>query len=227
MTVYDIFPDIIRNPIFLNASPGIVNQYLDRTTFYTVNLSSGDLIYSSESKGIHVGIILQGSAKVHTGICGMTDPTLLKTLSVGDTFGIANLYAEQEPFPSRILAAERCKVLFIDGTAFKQFIEHDPVALRNYLTMQSQKIVYLNRKIMTYTAGCAEKKLAVFLLDHAVDSIVTLPCSMSELASLLGMGRASLYRALETLTQYGWIQKQEKSIQIVDKSAMEQAILGI
>ena len=220
MTVYDIFPDIRCNPIFLNASPVIVNQYLDHTTFYTAVLASGDLVYSSESKGIHVGIILQGSAKVHTGMSGATDPALLKTLSVGDMFGIANLYAEQEPFPSRIIAADSCQVLFIDGSAFKRFIEHDPVALRNYLSLQSQKIVYLNRKIMTYTAGSAEKKLVVFLLDHQVDSVVKLPCSMSELAEILGMGRASLYRALDTLIGYGWLEKNNKNLKILDQSAL-------
>ena len=224
MTIYDIAPDIQKNPIFWNASLDNVNQYLSPDTWVVVERNIGELVYSSESKGIHVGILLQGTAKVHTGACGSNDPALLKTLFAGDTFGIANLYAEQEPFPSRIIAAGPCRVLFIDGAAFKQFIENDPNALKNYLSLQSQKIVYLNRKIMTYTAGSAEKKLAVFLLDHAVGSTVTLPCSMSELASLLGIGRASLYRAMDALTECGWIEKHEKSIQIMNQAAMEKAI---
>ena len=224
MTIYDIFPDIEKNPIFLDVSHSVVNQFLNDASISVEVFSAGTVAYSSDTGKIRIGIVLSGIARVHTGAAGINDHALLRTLYPGDMFGIANLYAEQEPFPSRIISAEKCKILFIDGNAFKQVIENDSVALRNYLAFLSKKIVYLNRKIMTYTAGSAEKKLVVYLLDHEVNQTVVPSCSMSELAELLGMGRASLYRAIDTLTEYGWILKQDKNIQLLDKGAMEQSL---
>lgn len=225
MTIYDIFPDIQNNPIFHSASEETVNRYLTEDVLKIERFSAGESVYSSNTETIRVGILQTGAAKVYSGTPETSEYSLLKALAPGDMFGIANLYAESEPFPSRIVAVgDGCTVLFAEGEAFKTWIESDPIALRNYLTFQSRKIVYLNRKIMTYTAGSAEKKLALYLLDQAIDATVCLSCSMSDLAALLGMGRASLYRAVDTLTQYGWIVKQDRSFLLCNPKALEEFI---
>jgi DNA-binding MarR family transcriptional regulator len=73
---------------------------------------------------------------------------------------------------------------------------------------------------MTFTAGSAEKKLASFILDHERDGIFSPPCSMIDLASMLGMGRASLYRAMDQLISQGWIEKKNKVFMITDLNAL-------
>ena len=150
--------------------------------------------------------------------------SILSYVNAGDMFGIANLYAPDQPFPSLILAEEFCRILFIKATALRALIEHEPTVLRNYLTLQSQKIVYLNRKIMTLTAGAAEKKLAVFLLEKESALQKAAPFSMSELAKLLGIGRASLYRAIDALVAHGMIEKKEKCLIVRDKLLLEQYV---
>lgn len=209
---------LAEHPLFKDASPLLLQQNLNKESLTEQSFLPGTEIYSSDSGEILVGILLNGTAQVcfeHGN-----EQALLKTMHAGDMFGIANLYAEEEPFPTRIMAIDPCHVLLIKGDAIKKTIESDPDLLRNYLRFQSKKIVFLNRKIMTLTAGSAEKKLAVYLLEHEQEGRVVLPCSMSELARLLNVGRASLYRALDMLEEHGMIQKNAKDIHILNRSKL-------
>ena len=218
MTIFEIFPDLLRHPIFNGADRDTVLLFLNDSTVQTVALSAGSSVYASDGQNERVGVLLRGRAQAFTG--QSREHALLKTIRPNELFGIANLYAEDEPFPSRILAVSDCKILWIDRDALKGLIENDAAVRRNYLAFQSKKILYLNRKIATLTAGSAEKKLAICLLDYEDNGVFTPTCSMSELAELLGMGRASLYRAIDDLASCGWIERQEKQIRILDKDAL-------
>ena len=222
MTIYEAYPPIRSTFLFCDVSENIVNRYITERSLCITEYSEGEIICSPNVEKSEIGIIIHGSARAHSG--DSTDHTLLRTLHAGDMFGIANLYADDEPFPSLIIAKESCFVLRIDGHAFKDLIEHEPTVLRKYLTLQSKKIVYLNRKIMTLTAGDAEKKLAVFLLERE-DTMPNSPIrSMSDLANLLGMGRASLYRAIDSLIKNGLIEKESKYLKIRDRLLLEHYI---
>ena len=213
MTVYEIFPDIERLPFFKCASKDTVNKYLNENTINVRSFSTGETIYSPISKSISVGILIDGMAKVRPN---GDEKTLLKTMHVGELFGIANLYAEESSFPSIIVAEKKSKVLFIDGDVFKSFIENDPSALKCYLAFLSKKIVYLNKKIATFTASSAENKLALYLLENGTEDTLHLSVSMSELAKTLGLGRASLYRALDKLLEARLIERDGADIRIID-----------
>ena len=183
-----------------------------------VEFHAGDVILSPEKKQRVVGLVLKGTATAEP--CGGSDNALLRLLCAGDMFGIANLYAENEPFPSIIKAKTVAHILFLDAGRFKWLIETDGNALRAYLSFMSKKIVYLNKKISTLTAGSAEKKLALYLCENSRDGSFLADVPMSALAELLGVGRASLYRAMDTLERSGAITKNGKTIIINDINAL-------
>ena len=211
------FDDLERHPIFFETDRSLLKKHLDNSNILLVHFSTDEIIYSSSACERKVGFLLEGKALVQTGA---SDHILLNTVGKGELFGIANLYAEDEPFPTEITAAQPSDVLFFKDHAFRDWLEYDPQATVNFLRFQSKKILYLNRKIMTFTAGSAEKKLASFILDHERDGIFSPPCSMIDLASMLGMGRASLYRAMDQLIAQGWIEKKDKSFIITDFNAL-------
>ena len=84
----------------------------------------------------------------------------------------------------------------------------------------SRKIVFLNKKISTLTAGTTEKKLALFLAENQHDGEFSQRISMTAIAEILSVGRASLYRALDSLEAEGLIHRNGKSIFIPDKNAL-------
>ena len=93
----------------------------------------------------------------------------------------------------------------------------------NYLAFLSEKIRYLNRKIVTLTAGSAERRLAYFLdtsiPENAAD-IPTITVPMNSLAEMLNLGRASLYRAADRLSEEGFIERDGKTIKVINRKGM-------
>lgn len=216
MTIYQIFPEIVHHPVFARANPQNVNRILVSDSFWVSEFQADESVYSSSDEECKVGIVLDGQVLIRTSL---SEQTLLNTAGSGEIFGIANLYVQNEPFPTVIQAAQPCKILFFRHDAFRNLIEQDSEILRNFLTLQSQKILYLNRKIATFTAGNAEKKLALFILDHTENQSFVPPCSMGQLAAMLGIGRASLYRALDRFIEYGWLEKHQHQFLICDKKS--------
>lgn len=218
MSIFRIYPVLARHCIFQNADRKLVEQYFTEDTLHRLCFEAREAIYLPGEKHRSVGLILSGTAEVHSdnGI----EKSLVKTIPAGEMFGFANLYTDDVPFPSVIRAKERCEVLFLSGDAFRQFIEHDPAALSCYLEFLCGKIVYLNRKIAALTAGNAEKKLAFLILENEVNGVFEPTCSMTSLAETLGLGRASLYRALDSLEAMGMLRREGKRLCITDRDAL-------
>ena len=210
---------LTENSLIGSASPQSIETYLTDDTLCERSFEAGEVILSAQNESRYVGIMLSGAAAVTPS----SDPSgaVLKVMGKGDSFGIANLYSEAD-FPSIITAKKQSRVLFIEGDAFKALIENDPAALRAYLTLLSSKIVYLNKKIATFTAGSTEKKLCIFLAENQCCGEFSSTVSMSALADMLSVGRASLYRALDTLSEQGLIVRDGKSTLIPDKNALLQ-----
>ena len=178
-----------------------------------------EIILSPETHKPQVGLLLSGKAVITTPDPGKN--TLLRFLGAGDPFGIANLFTNQ-PFISVIRAHGSCKALFIPETAVRALLESDSVFLYHYLGFLSDRIRFLNKKIGYLTAGSAERRLALYLYAHKTRDL-SLSVSLTSLSELLDIGRASLYRAFDKLTEDGFIQKEGRRILLLDPEAMLQA----
>jgi DNA-binding IclR family transcriptional regulator len=66
-----------------------------------------------------------------------------------------------------------------------------------------------------------------FLLsDEHESGTVTLHVSLSRLADMLDMGRASLYRALDALSDSKIISKDAKTVKVLDRNALRRVADG-
>ncbi len=214
----EIYGYLKNNSILSHANDKNIDKYFSDQCVFIEDFSAGLIICSPQTKDINVGIIVFGNAIVEPS--HSKDNSLLKMLYKNDMFGIANLYSTDQPFPSIIKAKNQVKVLFIKGDAFRRLIENDQGALQAYLGFMSNKIMYLNKKIATLTAGSTEKKLAFYLAENECSGIFVTSLSMSAIADILNVGRASLYRALDSLAKDGLIVRDGKSIMIPDKNAL-------
>lgn len=219
MHLFELIPSIECHPLFSCVQAEALDKYFNQETMKIKNFPCGSVICSPDSVQNGVGIVMSGLAQVTSG--SQKENALLKSISTGDLFGIANLYTRESPFPSIIIAKSDCCILTIEEDAFRSYIEQEAPARQAYLSFLSGKILYLNQKIAIFTAGSAEKRLAFFLLENASDGIWDAPCSMGNLANLLGIGRASLYRAIDGLSQINLIQKEEKKLSIIDPNKLK------
>ena len=181
---------------------------------------TGEVICSPSDKERKMVIFLSGEAEIYTADEGRS--MLLRTVTKGGVVGVANLFSEED-FVSRVIAARRCRTMEISPQSFGRILENDKRAMYNYLAFLSEKIRYLNRKIVTLTAGSAERRLAYFLDSSAPDEssdVAEITVQMSSLCEMLNLGRASLYRAADKLCEEGFITREGKTIKIIDRYGM-------
>lgn len=157
-------------------------------------------------------IILKGSASILGK--SKTKPVILNTLSKGRVFGMASLFGERCASTS-VVAKENCTYAVITQQCVENMLKNDVGFTKNYICFLSDKIRFLNKKISFFTSGTAEKKLAGYLLSLPMkNNQVTPQMNMSKLAQNLDMGRASLYRAFESLEENCFIKRENNIITI-------------
>ena len=183
----------------------------------TERFSSSDTICEPHVLLKSIGIILCGSALVLSS--DSDRHVLLRRLMPGDIFGVSSIFSKDYSFVSKIVAKGNCSVAFIADTAMSELLENDSTVLYNYINFLSDRIRFLNKKIRFFTSGSAERRLALYLDSFKSDK-VTLEESMSALADMLDIGRASLYRAFDRLAADGFIVREKDIITLTDPSKM-------
>lgn len=178
------------------------------------DFADGEVIYENQHTKSALGFVVRGSADVVRARAGCE--VYLRTLPSGEAFGAAILFSDSETYVTRVRAKGKTKVVFLPESAAEGLMLAYPRAALGYIAFLSEKIRFLNQKIATFTAGSATEKLENFLRQNAdADGVFAPKVSYSRIADALGLGRASLYRAIDDLCAAGIIRKEEKNIILI------------
>ncbi len=177
-----------------------------------VQCARGEVIYSPHEFRRCLGLILTGSVRV------TKDALIVSTLGAGEVFGAAALFSQSDEYATTLTALTDCTVLLLPQEAVLALLRESPLFVERYVRYLSGRIRFLSRRLDAVSAGTAERKLAQFLLG-AGDGV--LHTSATALCRTLGVSRASLYRAFETLEADGAIQREGKSIRIIDPKKLQ------
>ena len=213
----DFLKKLTALELFKNASPAVIKLALSADDCNIQVFGSNDKIYMSDQKNVALGIILRGKAEMFSADPGKD--VLIRTLSAGEMFGVSSLFDGGAKFSSKIIAKGGARVLFISEASLSQLLENDKTIMYNYIKNMAAQIRFLNEKIMYFTAGSTERRLALYLASLGKKSI-KMSISMTDLANTLDVGRASLYRAFDKLSDDGYIIKSEKIILIMNREEM-------
>ena len=165
-----------------------------------------------------IGIIARGSVGVYGAILPQSDVNLSR-LGVGDVFGVSNLFS-QKPLETRLVCLERTDIVFVPKQAFVAMMAQNPALAERYMTLLNSKISFLLGRIALLTAHSGRAKLSEYLLNNAdAENVVQLGCSKQQLAPLLGMSRAALFRELAALSQAGLIRVDKNRITLLSSAA--------
>lgn len=170
----------------------------------------GDVIYSSDGSQKALALVLEGHVRVWQGRVVMND------LLAGDVFGVAALFGSEQDYPTTVKAETDCRITFIPQDTVVRWMATIPLVAENYVRFLSDRIRFLNLRLSTLTAGPSDGKLWKYLLaNRDANGVVFVKEGMSELAVRLDMGRSSLYRSLDSLTQLGRIRRERRKIYIL------------
>lgn len=204
--------------LFSGVSNPVVDWALRQEGCACALFQKGEVIFSPEVYRRALGIVLSGAVQVSKG-SGLGDDLVVSILEAGNLFGAASLFNEFPDYVTTIRAVRRCRALFFSQPLMEALLHRDERLAGNYIRYLSDRIHFLNNKLDGFLAGSAEQRLALFLLEQTEDAS-PLPCGMAELARRLHIGRASLYRAFESLQADGAIRREGKRLRILDRARL-------
>ena len=138
---------------------------------------------------------------------------IMSTLGPGSIFGAAALFNDETEYATDITALCESEIIFFSQRLVGRMMRFEPQIADNYVKYLSERILFLNKKIYLLSSGTAEQRLASFLLDNVPEgSMSELPMPLNMLSLALNVSRASLYRAFDSLTQDGVIEKEGKKV---------------
>jgi len=146
----------------------------------------------------------------------------MRVVHAGGILGVASVFTEKRKTLSEIRAIKDSTVLFISHEKMQGLVSTSKAFAESYIRLLTSKIQFLNNRVKAYTSGSAEARLAFHLLslDESKSGRVEVGVSKTDLADMLDIGRASLYRALDTLTEKGIIEYRKSEIIILDFDAL-------
>ncbi len=212
MNQEDILDIFINTRLFAKSKPKTIDFALKNCNIHTCN--KGDGLFNQDSEAPALYIILDGSASVYGH--SKNKPVILNTLKKGTVFGMASLFGEKCVSTS-VIAKENCTFAIITQTTVEQMLGLDIDFAKNYIKFLTDKIRFLNKKIEFFTSESAEKKLMGYILSLPYDKenkCVRLDIKISKLAQNLDIGRASLYRALDSLEEKCFIKRENDTVKI-------------
>lgn len=180
----------------------------------TAKAEKGSVIYDPHDFSRSLAVILSGKVQVSK------EGFVVSTLDQGELFGAAALFNDREDYATTLTAKSSCRlVLFSQELIGALTARHAPMAAA-YIRYLSGRIRFLEGKLDSLLAPSAERKLSQYLLERREGESVTLDCPMSGLAHRLDLGRTSLYRAFETLSKAGAIEKIGKTVRILKEDVL-------
>ena len=175
------------------------------------SFTKGEVIYSTEQYEKALGIVVNGSCKAYSG------EVVKRGFKKGDVFGAAAIFGECEGYVSEIAATSDCVVQLIPEMVLISLFEKYPQTSVNYIKFLTAKVRFLNQKIAQFSSKSVTQKLYAYLVQSANEQrIITVP-SMTEITRQTGIGRTSLYRCLDELTNEGLIERKNNTIRLCEK----------
>ncbi len=176
-----------------------------------------------------LAVVLAGKVAIYSADVGRN--TLLRVVTSGGTIGIAAVFASEKARGTMrtrpIVCADKPATLFrISSSALHSAMDNDPTGeLRNaLLAFLADRVAFLNGRIACMTGGTAERKLALYL-KNAYDErggAFSSEVPLKYLAEMLDVGRASLYRALDSLEDAGAIVRDGDRFLLADPQKLDQ-----
>ncbi len=203
-----------RHVLFRELDEAVLSALVAQEGCLTRRMGKGESIYTPQDFDRALGLILEGRVQVNK------EGFVVSVLDRGGLFGAAALYNDREDYAVALTVLAPCRVAFFSQELMSRLMREHSAVASAYIRYLSERIRFLEGKLSAVLAPDAVSKLGQYLLERQEEDTVILDCPMSGLAKRLGLGRTSLYRAVEVLTQSGAIEKTGKRIRILKEEAL-------
>ena len=205
---------LTAGPLFRGVSEELLQALAGTEGASLVRFDSG-VVYSPRHFRRSLAVVLSGQLQVTKGALAVS------VLGPGDLFGAAALYSDEPEFASTVTAKGPSRCLMLEQRLVDRLLAEQSQIRENYLRYLTGRIRFLSGRLRTLAQPGVEGKLARYLLPVEGDALTL---SATALCQRLGVGRATLYRAFETLEGAGAIAREGKTIRILSRDALKNVI---
>lgn len=204
--------------LFKGVEEKVVRKFL--ISDYICKSKKNEKIIDENTEEKFLGIILKGKTSTKANV--NSDEVILYDEEVSDVFGQSIVYSIGDRSNVEVVSLTNTVYLKLDENTITELSMSNPIIFNNSMNVMNKKIQMLLKRIKGFTAKSAEKKLALYIREQIDDNnVFTLDVSLSKLAFMLDLGRASLYRAIDTLENNNVILRNKKQIKVVDLTKLD------
>ena len=215
------FQMLSETELFSGVDPELLHSVLTESQVSFIRFAREEAIACETDGKPALGLLLRGEL-IQQSENGAVP---LLTLRAGDLFGGEALYSGTQKPAGTLVAGKAGEAALLAKSAVTLLLERDSGFAFRYIRGLSQAVALLSGRVGQYAGGSAEQKLAQYLLRGFGDyKTFELDLSMSRLAVLLHIGRASLYRAFASLEQHGAVHRDGKNVRLVDRDTLLQFV---
>ncbi|MBQ3393648.1 MAG: Crp/Fnr family transcriptional regulator [Oscillospiraceae bacterium] len=194
-------------PLFRGVSPDRLGKAVSSGDTVIKDFPKGSTVFDGNTSDKSLGIILDGRAMVNN------QGTSMRKMLRGSAFGVVTLFGGTGA-GTMITADTDCTVLFMREDAVRELIMADSTAALNYITFLTDRINFLNSVIDRYTGKDVERNIRNYLYNMYRTHGSTFSITVTDMSRRLNVGRRSVYRALDALTESGVLSRNGKTITI-------------
>jgi len=195
-----------------------IDNFLKVSNFTFKKYLKGNLVVLEDSKCEELGILRKGLLEVQS-LYSSGKSLTLNRLKPAEIFGEIILFSKSNKFPSTIKAIEDSEIMFIKKVNLMNCLSNCHRFMENFLTLLSDRLFMLNKKIKMLTMENIRQKIVDFLREEykkQKSTNIKVPLSRLEMAEHMGIQRPSLSRELSRMREEGIIEFDKEFIVVKD-----------
>ncbi|MFV0507379.1 MAG: Crp/Fnr family transcriptional regulator [Bacteroidales bacterium] len=221
----DFFERIKGNKLLKNISDVELNNINCNITYQLKNYKAKGVIALMEDEVAGQYFLTKGTVQTE-----MSDPDArslkIDELHAPALIAPAFIFGAYNKFPVNVFARTDVELLFVHKIHLLSLLQSHQLILKNYLEVLSTRTQFLSQKIKFLSFQTIKGKYASYLIDNIVDGNMNLVLKESHeaLATIFGVTRPSLSRAVRELDQEGIIVAQGKKVKIINLSSLRKYV---
>lgn len=209
--------------IFKGLKEDEIKEVLSLINYKLQTYDKGENIAIEEDDCNTLGIVIEGKIEPQK-IFPSGKAITIDRLERGNTFGEAIIFSNVHKYPATIVCVEKAAVVLISKSEVLRLFAQNNQVLNNFMSVLSNKILMLNKRVKTLSYQSIRQKICSYLLlvyENQKKDVIKLPISRKEMAEYLGIPRPSLSREMVNMQDEGLIEFDKNVVKLVDIDVLE------
>lgn len=200
--------NLADSPLFYGVEDAVVEKIMNAGSTRVLKTEAGE-----ELPGNAMYVLLSGSVQIEKQASDGRFVTM-RVARAPETINVAVALSD-ETGESRLIVKTAGEAVAISGLTLRSAISEGGQLAINVTGFLTNRIQFLNKRIVSLAGYSTTNRVRMYFDEHREGQAVVLPMSLTAFAEYLGVGRASLYRALESMEDNGTIKRRGRKIEIL------------